>query len=63
MVCCSLKTMDKLDKAKERERQKESRQAATAAMPSNSLTPCALVLGVETDPFAGLEVLLLLPKV
>jgi hypothetical protein len=59
MVCCSLKTIDKLDKAEEKERQKESKQAAVAAMPSSSLTLYALALGVETNPFAGLEVLLL----
>jgi hypothetical protein len=63
MVCRGLKTMDKLDEAEDKERQIGLRQAATATMPSNSPTPCALVLGVETNPFASLEVLLLPPKV
>jgi hypothetical protein len=59
MVCRSLKTMDKLDKVEEKEKQIESKQAATAAMLSN-----VLVLSMtETDPFVGLEVLLLPPKV
>jgi hypothetical protein len=63
MVCYSLKTIDKLDNTKEKERQIESKQTATAAILSSSLTPYALAPRVETNPFAGLEVLLLLPKV
>jgi hypothetical protein len=59
MVCYSLKTMDKLDKAKEKEKQIESKQAASAAMPSNTL----VLSKTETTPFAGLEVLLLPPRV
>jgi hypothetical protein len=59
MVCYSLKTIDKLNEVKEKEKQIESKQAATATMPSSTL-----VLPVtETDPFVGLEVLLLPPKV
>jgi hypothetical protein len=59
MVRCSLKTIDKLDKVKEKEKRVESKQAAAAVIPSN-----ALVLSkTKIDPFVGLEVLLLLPKV
>jgi hypothetical protein len=63
IVRCGLKTMDKLDEAEEKEKQIESEQAATAAMLSNSPIPCAPAPGVETDPFIGLKVLLLPPKV
>jgi hypothetical protein len=63
IVCCSLKTIDKLNKAKEKERQIESKQAVTATMPSSSPRPDALALRAKNDPFASLEVLLLLPKV
>jgi hypothetical protein len=63
MVRCSLKTIDKLNKVEEKEKQIKLEQAAAAAMLSSSLTPSALALGVETNPFAGLEVLLLPPKV
>jgi CO dehydrogenase/acetyl-CoA synthase beta subunit len=59
MVCYSLKTMDKLDEVEEKEKQIESKQAATAAMPFN-----IPVLSItEANPFASLEVLLLPPKV
>jgi hypothetical protein len=63
MVCCSLKTIDKLNEAEEKEKQIEPKQAAPAAMPFSSLTLGALALGVESNPFASLEVLLLPPKV
>jgi hypothetical protein len=63
MVRYSLKMINKLNKVEEKEKQIELKQAATAAMPSNSLTPNALVLGVETDPFVGLKVPLLFLKV
>jgi hypothetical protein len=63
MVCCSLKTIDKLDKIEEREKQIEPRRAATAAMLSNSPRFGALVPGAKTNPFASLEVPLLPPKV
>jgi hypothetical protein len=63
MVRRGLKTMDKLDEAKEKEKQMESEQAASAAMPSNNPTLCALALGAKIDPFVGLEVLLLPPRV
>jgi hypothetical protein len=59
MVCHSLKTINKLNNTKEKEKQIESKQAAAAVTLSN-----ALVLFItKTDPFVGLEVLLLLPKV
>jgi Lon protease-like protein len=59
MVCCSLTTMDKLDKVEEKEKQMESEQAATAAILSN----VPILSATEADPFAGLEVLLLPLKV
>jgi hypothetical protein len=55
--------MDKLDKAKEKEKQTKLEQAAVAAMLSSSLRPNAPAPRAESDPFAGLEVPLLLPKV
>jgi hypothetical protein len=63
MVCRGLRTMDKLDKAKEKEKQTKLEQAAVAAMLSSSLRPNAPAPRAESDPFAGLEVPLLLPKV
>jgi hypothetical protein len=63
MVCCRLRTMDKLDKVKEKEKQIELEQAATAAMLSSSPRPNALAPKAKSNPFASLEVPLLLPKV
>jgi hypothetical protein len=63
MVRCGLKTIDKLDKVREKKKQIKPKQAATAAMLSSSLTSNVLALGAKTNPFAGLEVPLLLPKV
>jgi hypothetical protein len=63
MVCRGLKTMDELDEAEEKEKQIELEQAATAAMLSSGLRPDALAPRAESDPFASLEVPLLLPKV
>jgi hypothetical protein len=63
IVCCSLKTIDKLDKAEEKEKQIELKQAATAAMISNSPRPSALAPRAENNPFASLKVSLLPLKV
>jgi hypothetical protein len=63
MVCYSLKTIDKLDKAKEREKQIELKQAATAAMLSSNPRLSALAPGAKSNPFASLKVPLLPPKV
>jgi hypothetical protein len=63
MVCCRLRTINKLNKAEEKEKQTELEQAATAAMPSSNPRPNALALRAKNDPFTNLEVLLLLPKV
>jgi hypothetical protein len=63
MVRCGLRTIDKLNNAKEKEEQIESKRIATAFTLSSSLTPSALAFGVKSDPFAGLKVLLLPPKV
>jgi hypothetical protein len=61
IVCYSLKTLDKLKEAEEKERQIESECATTkaAAIPSN-----VLVLSLtEANPFASVKVPLLLPEV
>jgi hypothetical protein len=61
IVHCGLKTLDKLKEAKEKERQIEEERAATkaTAKPSD-----ALALSVtKVNPFAGIEVPLLPPKV
>jgi hypothetical protein len=63
MVRRGLKTLDKLEKAEERERQIESKQAATAAMLSSSPRPDAPAPRAKGNPFASLEVPLLPPKV
>jgi hypothetical protein len=57
IVCCSLKTLDKLEKAKEKEKQIELERITikATAMLSNAL---ALLL-TRADPFAGVKVLLL----
>jgi hypothetical protein len=63
IVCHSLKTLDKLEKAKEKERQMESEHATTkaAARPSSV---CVLALSLtRTNPFARLKALSLSPKV
>jgi hypothetical protein len=59
MVCHKLKTIDKLNKIEEKEKQIELEQAATAAMPFNTL----VLSMTETNPFTSVEVLLLLLKV
>jgi hypothetical protein len=63
MIRCGLKTIDKLDAKEEREKQKETKQTAQAAMLSSSPRPDAPAPRAESDPFAGLEVPLLPPKV
>jgi hypothetical protein len=63
MVRRGLKTIDKLDKIEEKEKQIELKQAATAAMLSSSPRPDVLVPKAKNDPFASLEVPLLPPKV
>jgi hypothetical protein len=63
MVRRSLKTIDKLNKAKEKERQIELKQAATTVMLSSNLRLDALAPRAKSDPFVSLEVPLLLPKV
>jgi hypothetical protein len=63
MVRRGLKTMDKLDKAEEKEKKIELEQAATAAMLSSSSRPDVLVPKAKNNPFASLKVPLLLPKV
>jgi hypothetical protein len=57
IVCYGLKTLDKLKKAKEKERQIKTKHvtAKAATMPSNALT----LLLTNTNPFANVKVLLL----
>jgi hypothetical protein len=61
MVCCSLKILDKLEKAKEKERQIKAKHVAAkaAARPFNALASRL----AKNNPFANLKVLLLFPKV
>jgi hypothetical protein len=63
MIRRGLKTMNKLDAKEDKEKQKELKQAATAAMLSSSPRPNAPAPRAENDPFASLEVPLLPPKV
>jgi hypothetical protein len=63
MVCRGLKTLDKLEKAEEKERQMETECAATVATARPSSAYVLALSVTETNPFAGLEALLLSPKV
>jgi hypothetical protein len=58
MVCCSLKTLDELEEAEEKEKQTKKERAANKAAASlfHASAP-------EADPFARVEIPLLLPKV
>jgi hypothetical protein len=56
MVCRSLKTLNKLEEAKKKQIEEERAASKAAA------TAYALAL-LEPDPFAKIEILLLLPKV
>jgi hypothetical protein len=60
MLCCSLKTLDKLEEAKEREKQEEEKHVAKAT--ATLLVPTSDLL-LTSNPFAKLEVPLLPPKV
>jgi hypothetical protein len=55
MVRCSLKTLDELEEVKEKERQMETARLSSAYVLALSVT--------ETNPFAGLKALSLLPEV
>jgi hypothetical protein len=61
MVRYSLKTLNKLEEAKEKERQIETKHmtAKAAAMPSNVL----VLLLTKVNPFASIKVPLLPPEV
>jgi len=58
MVRRSLKTLNKLEEVEEKERQREKERAANRA----AATTHTLAMS-EPDPFAKIEILLLLPKV
>jgi hypothetical protein len=59
MLCYSLKTLDKLEEAKEREKQKEEKHVAKATTLFVLITDFFLT----SNPFAKLKVPLLPPKV
>jgi hypothetical protein len=63
MVCCGLKTLDKLEKVKEKERQMETERAATMATARPSSAYVLALSLTETNPFARLEAFSLPPKV
>ena len=54
MVRCSLKTLDELEKAEEKEKQIEEERAANEAAAN-----LFYALAPEADPFAGIEIPLL----
>jgi hypothetical protein len=58
MVCYSLKTFNKLEEVEEKEKQIEKEHATNKAAANLSYTST-----LEADPFAKIEVPLLLPKV
>jgi hypothetical protein len=60
MVCCSLRTLDKLKEAKEKEKQEEEKRTAKATITLFVLTSN---LFLTSNPFAKLKVSLLLLKV
>jgi hypothetical protein len=60
MVCCSLRTLDKLEEAKEKEKQEEEKHATKAAA---TLFAPSSNLFLMSNPFAKLKVPLLPPKV
>jgi hypothetical protein len=60
MVCRGLRTLDKLEEAKERERQKEEKRTAKATA---TLFVLINALPLTSNPFAKLKLPLLLPKV
>jgi hypothetical protein len=60
MLCHSLKTLDKLEEAKEREKQEEEKRVAVAA--ATLFVPISNLL-LTSNPFARLKVPLLPPKV
>jgi hypothetical protein len=63
MVRRRLKTMDKLNEVKEKEKQREAKQTAQAVMLSSGPRPDALAPRAKSNPFASLGVPLLLPEV
>ena len=58
MVCCGLKTLDELEEAEKKEKQIEKKRAANKAAAN-----LFYALAPEADPFAGIEIPLLPPKV
>jgi hypothetical protein len=60
MLCHSLKTLDKLEKAKEREKQEEEKHVAKVT--TTLFVPTSDLL-LMSNPFAKLKVPLLPPKV
>jgi DNA modification methylase len=63
IVCCSLKTLNELEEAEEKERQTETERAATVVTAKPSSAYVLALLVTETDPFTELKALSLSPKV
>jgi hypothetical protein len=64
MLACRLKTLNKLDKVegKERQQREEEHTAIAAAIVSNKVSALRLEQS-KVDPFAGLDIPLLPPRV
>jgi hypothetical protein len=62
MVCRGLKTLDELEEVEEKERQMEAERAAAVATARPSSAYVLALSMTETDPFAGLGALSLLPE-
>jgi hypothetical protein len=64
MLRCSLKTIDKLNKAEEKEKQqREEERTATAAATVSNKIPVLRLEHSKVNPFASLNIPLLLPRV
>jgi hypothetical protein len=62
IVCRSLKTLNKLKKTEEKERQTETEHVATTATARLSSAYVLALSVTETNPFVRLKALLLFPK-
>jgi hypothetical protein len=62
IVCCSLKMLDKLEEAEEKERQIEAKRVAIVATARPSSAYVLALSVTETDPLVGLRALSFPPK-